>query len=83
MEIKLNLKIRDTEIKDLSLDEIRELRDILNKLITKEREYVPYYPYCPVHIPTVWEPWEITCDESTTTISPDTGDDIYYTVSLK
>lgn len=81
MEIKLNLKIRDTEIKDLSLDEIKELRDILDKLVTKEKEYIPYNPY-PVYIPSVWRDWEVTFDDHTTTRYPNTGNDIYYTVSL-
>lgn len=54
MEIKLKLKIKDTEI-ELSEKEVGELRDIMDRLFPKQRtEYVPYYPY-------VWtEPWKVS-----------------------
>jgi len=71
MEIKVTIKIKDIEIKDLTLDEIKELRDILAKIvdsekgIIKEKEYVPFPIYVPeqpywiephIHRYIYWQP---------------------------
>jgi len=47
MELKLKLKIKDTEI-ELSQKEVEELRDIIKKLFPEPavvKEYVPWYSY--------------------------------------
>ena len=77
MEIKVTIKIKDVEIKDLTLDEIKELRDVLAKIvdsekgIIKEKEYVPFPIYVPeqpygiepyTHRYIYWQPIITTTD---------------------
>lgn len=64
MEVKIKLKIKDVEI-ELSREDAQELRDILNGLVAKEKEYIPYpitypitYPVYPDPYPhRPWSPW--------------------------
>jgi hypothetical protein len=75
MEIKLKLKIKDTEI-ELTEKEVGELRDIIKRLFPEDKQiqYVPYYPY-------VWsEPWKV--DRWTVTYSNNTGNNTVYTAQL-
>ncbi len=63
MEVKIKLKIKDVEI-ELKKDEAEELRDILNGLVRKEKEFVPYPLLYPVY-PNLWDKWEITWGDKT------------------
>lgn len=57
MEVKVTIKVKNIEIKDLTLDEVKELRDILSKIVDKdtikEKEYIPY-PYIVEPYPCRW-----------------------------
>lgn len=52
-EIKIKLKVKNVEV-ELSLEEVRELAGILQRL-TGEKEYIPSYPTYPIY-PT-YPPW--------------------------
>lgn len=62
MEVKIKLKIKDVEI-ELNRKEAKELKDILNDLVGREKEYIPYpepYPVYPNPWYPVYDKWEIT-----------------------
>ena len=54
MEVKVTIKVKGVEIKDLTLDEVRELKEVLAKIVDKKeeviKEYIPYPYYPPVII---------------------------------
>ncbi len=78
MDIKIKLKVKDVEI-ELSLEELRELKEIIETLTEKKIEYVPYVrPYVPTYpYPEPWIHWDITTDSSSIT------DNNEYTVMCK
>ena len=55
MEIKIKLKVKDVEI-ELSLDELKELKSVIEDLTEKRIEYVRDVPYI-LYFPTYPEPW--------------------------
>ena len=40
MELKVTIKVKGVEVKDLTIEEVKELRDILDKIVTKPKEIV-------------------------------------------
>ena len=89
IEVKVKLKIKDVKI-TLSLDEVKELAEILGKIVGKETEYYPYIPYYEPYRRT-WEypHWDwgtITTAPSTTWTSGNaetSSNTSVYSVSLK
>ena len=63
MELKIKLKVKDTEI-ELTEDEARELKKRLDNICAWKTEYVPYYPTYPTWTwPLEWwqQPYTNTC----------------------
>jgi len=72
MEFKIKLKIKDVEIDSLNLDELRELKNLLDDLlnakkeVVKEKEYILYpmiYPTIPYYDEPYYKRypyWEVT-----------------------
>jgi hypothetical protein len=65
MELKIKLKIKDIEI-ELDKKDLKELKNILDELFQKEKEYI-YYPITYPTIPYYTKPyyrkypyWEVT-----------------------
>lgn len=81
MEIKIKLKVKNVDI-ELSLEEIKELKEILEKItgkeIIREKEYIPYYPY--VIEPYPYRPWKHW--ESWITWKTTTGGDTMESISI-
>ncbi len=68
MKVNVNIKIRNVEIKDLSMKEIRELRDLLDDIVGKrDIDYVPYpCPVYPAYPERPWYPyWVVTTTPTT------------------
>lgn len=84
MGVKVKLNIKDAKI-TLSLEEVKELAKILEGIVGKETQYIPYYPYVEPCRPWRWDYWDTDpysptviwgdCDSTTTSST--------YSVSLK
>jgi len=57
MELKIKLKIKDVEI-ELDKKELKELKNILDELFPKEKEYIYYPTYYPIY--RTYPYWEVT-----------------------
>lgn len=85
-EITATIKFRGVTIEGMSIQELRDLRDVLNQLVGKEKEYVPYpqpYPVYPIHpYQPTWitttGTWAVINDKST--LGDNTGS---YCISLQ
>lgn len=68
-KITATIKFRGVTIEGVTVEELRELRDVLNQLVgervVERREYVPYYPWHPTWITTTGT-WTINSDASNT-----------------
>jgi len=79
MDIKIKLKVKDVEI-ELSLDELKELKEVIEELTEKKVQYVPYQ--IPTPYPVYTKPyryWETKWDTMKTsgTSSPTLKDNTY------
>lgn len=71
--IRVNVEFRDVVLRDMTLEQVKELRDILLRIVpvqptvVREKEYVPYgYPY-PVRPFWQWDTtpnWYVTTGHS-------------------
>lgn len=66
-QITATIKFRDVTIENMTLDELRALRDELNKIVGGEKEYIPYPQPYPVYLeqPWQWQPYWVTVSTGT------------------
>lgn len=68
-QITATIKFRGVTIEGMTVQELRELRDVLNQLVGEKmierKEYVPYYPWGQPYI-TYTGRWTINSDSSNT-----------------
>lgn len=69
-QITATIKFRDVTIENMTIEELKALRDVLNTLVGDEKEYVPYPQPYPVY-PS--QPWWMTTSSSTLTLSGNAG----------
>ena len=79
-DVTVNIKFGDVELRELTLEQARELRDILDSVVgarpsvIERREYVPCpMPVYPGPPPTYWRPTWICQGGGTSTLSIDGG----------
>lgn len=66
MDLKIRLKIKDVEI-ELDKKELKELKDILNELFPKEKEYISYpvyYRIYPWYDHTTYPYWTVSVTDT-------------------
>ena len=78
MEVRIKLKVKDVEI-ELSLEELKEWKEVIEELTKKKIEYV--YPQTVPIVPRypTWPHWDILWDTTSTSIT----DNDTYTVMYK
>lgn len=59
IDINIELNIKGTKIM-LNMDEIKSLKEVLEKITGKDKEYVPYPYYIPYYNPYYYYDWTIT-----------------------
>ncbi len=68
-QITATIKFRGVTIEDMTIDELRQLRDALNQLVgervIERKEYVPYYPWGTPWI-TYTGAWTVNANSSNT-----------------
>lgn len=86
-QITATIKFRGVTIEGMSIEELQELRDLLNTLVGKEKEYVPY----PVYPNPIYPNWtcfttsstsKITLGGNTTSGQLNLSDNVNYAISL-
>jgi hypothetical protein len=81
VDVKIKLMVKDGVELDLTIQEAKELSEILKGIMdTKtiiEKEYVPYrdYPYYPYY---PYQPWTVTCSTTPWNTGGDAGSGYYY-----
>lgn len=63
-QITATIKFRDVTIENMTLDELRALRDELNKIVGG-KEYIPYPQPYPVYPSQPWTPYWVTVSGNT------------------